>query len=49
VDGYVRRMLWLLALGDVIPREAAFDPWGPSVPDSQLEALERVARGLPDS
>ncbi|HTT67544.1 MAG TPA: dihydrodipicolinate synthase family protein [Gemmatimonadales bacterium] len=49
VDGYVRRMLWLLALGNVIPREAAFDPWGPSVPDSQLEALERVARGLPDS
>lgn len=47
VDGYVRRMLWLLALEGVIPREAAHDPWGPPVPAWQLEDLERVARELP--
>jgi 4-hydroxy-tetrahydrodipicolinate synthase len=46
VDGYVRRMLWLLAATGVIPREASFDPWGPGVPDGQLEAVERVARDL---
>ncbi len=46
VDGYVRRMLWLLAVQGVIPRAAAHDPWGPPVPDWQLEALERVAREL---
>ena len=47
VEGYVRRMLWLLAADGVIPREAAHDPWGPPVPEWQLEALERVARELP--
>jgi 4-hydroxy-tetrahydrodipicolinate synthase len=47
VDGYVRRMLWLLALEGVIPKEAAHDPWGPPVPEAQLEALARVARDLP--
>ena len=46
VDGYIRRMLWLLAAAGVSPREAAFDPWGPAVPDAQLEAVERVARDL---
>ena len=46
VDGYVRRMLWLLAAAGVIPREAAFDPWGPAVPDSELAAVDRVAREL---
>ncbi|OYV66408.1 MAG: hypothetical protein B7Z72_11400 [Gemmatimonadetes bacterium 21-71-4] len=49
VDGYVRRMLWLLAVEGVIPREAAHDPWGPPVPGWQLEALERVSRELPAS
>jgi 4-hydroxy-tetrahydrodipicolinate synthase len=49
VDGYIRRMLWLLAAGGVIPREAAFDPWGPAVPDWQLEAVERIARDLPSA
>jgi len=46
VDGYIRRMLWLLAVEGVIPREAAFDPWGPSVPEEQLAEVERVARDL---
>lgn len=47
VDGYIRRMLWLLAADGVIPREAAHDPWGQPVPEWQLQALERVARELP--
>ena len=46
VDGYIRRMLFLLAVEGVIPREAAYDPWGPAVPDEQLEEVERVAGDL---
>jgi 4-hydroxy-tetrahydrodipicolinate synthase len=46
VDGYVRRLLWLLAVEGVIPREAACDPWGPAVPGEQLEEVERVAGDL---
>jgi 4-hydroxy-tetrahydrodipicolinate synthase len=46
VDGYIRRMLWLLAVEGVIPREAAFDPWGPPIPVEQLEEVERVAGDL---
>ena len=49
VDGYVRRMLWLLAVRGVIPRESAHDPWGAEVPAWQLEEVERVARELPTS
>ena len=48
VEGYPRRMLWLLASEGVIPREAAFDPWGPPVPEAQLESLERTAREAHD-
>ncbi len=49
VDGYVRRMLWLLAADAVIPAEAAYDPWGPDVPEEQLRELLRVARDLPSA
>ncbi len=49
VDGYVRRLLWLLAADGVIPSDAAFDPWGPDVPDAELEQLRRVAAALPPS
>ena len=47
VDGYPRRLLALLAAEGVIPAEAAFDPFGPDVPASQLREVERVARALP--
>lgn len=47
VDGYPRRLLALLGAQGVIPPEAAFDPFGPDVHDSQLEEVGRVARELP--
>lgn len=47
VDGYPRRLLSLLAARGVIPREAAYDPFGPDVPAPQLEEVEKVARSLP--
>ena len=42
MDGYIRRMLHVLAVDGVIPRQAAFDPFGPPVPPWQLEELERA-------
>jgi 4-hydroxy-tetrahydrodipicolinate synthase len=39
MEGYIRRMLWVLASDGVIPWEGAHDPWGPEVPAWQLEAL----------
>ena len=49
VDGYPRRLLALLAARGVIPREAAYDPFGPEVPEWQTEEVERVARDLPEA
>jgi 4-hydroxy-tetrahydrodipicolinate synthase len=42
MDGYIRRMLRVLARDRVIPSEAAHDPWGPEVPPWQLEEIERA-------
>jgi len=40
MDGYIRRMLHVLARDGVIPAEAAYDPWGPEVPASQLAEVD---------
>jgi 4-hydroxy-tetrahydrodipicolinate synthase len=48
VEGYVRRMLWALAADGVIPDDACDDPWGPSLPPSERDAVRgavREARG----
>ena len=44
VEGYVRRMLWALAADDVIPDDACDDPWGPSLPPVEREAVRRAVR-----
>lgn len=46
MEGYIRRMLWVLALDGVIPFEAAYDPWGPSVPTSELDEVQAVVGGI---
>lgn len=46
LEGYVRRMLHVLALDGVIPRDAAHDPWGPPVPRWQLEEISRALPAL---
>lgn len=43
MEGYVRRMLWVLAHQGVIPLEAANDPWGP---EPSREGYEEVGRVL---
>lgn len=49
MEGYIRRMLTVLAVDGVIPVESAFDPWGPDVPAWQLQELEAALRTLPAS
>jgi 4-hydroxy-tetrahydrodipicolinate synthase len=50
VEGYVRRMLWALAVEGVIPDDACDDPWGPAFPPAERGAVDgavRAARGAP--
>ena len=46
LEGYIRRMLWVLAHQGVIPLEAANDPWGPELPREEYEAVGRVLNEL---
>jgi 4-hydroxy-tetrahydrodipicolinate synthase len=44
VEGYVRRMLWALAADGVIAAEACDDPWGPSLPTLERNAVGDAVR-----
>lgn len=44
VDGYVRRLLHVLAMSGVIPAGAVHDPWGPPLPPSDTLRLEQAVR-----
>jgi 4-hydroxy-tetrahydrodipicolinate synthase len=44
MEGYIRRMLWALAADGVIPDDACDDPWGPSLPATEREAVRRAVR-----
>ena len=44
LEGYVRRMLWALAADGVIPDDACDDPWGPSLPAVERDAVRRAVR-----
>lgn len=47
MEGYIRRILWVLVHLNVIPGEAANDPWGPQLPASEFEKIKRVIEALP--
>jgi 4-hydroxy-tetrahydrodipicolinate synthase len=44
LEGYVRRMLWALAADGVIPDDACDDPWGPSLPPAERDAVRAAVR-----
>jgi 4-hydroxy-tetrahydrodipicolinate synthase len=44
IEGYIRRMLWAAAAEGAIPQDACDDPWGPSLPPEEREAVERAVR-----
>jgi len=47
MEGYIRRMLAVLAVDGVIPVESSYDPWGPDVPAYQFQELEAALKTLP--
>jgi 4-hydroxy-tetrahydrodipicolinate synthase len=44
MEGYIRRMLWAAAAEGALPPESCDDPWGPSLPSGEREAVERLVR-----
>lgn len=39
MDGYIQRMLWAMVAEGVLAADASDDPWGPSLPQSQRDAV----------
>ncbi len=46
MEGYIRRMLWCLVHQGVIPLTAAYDPWGPELPETEFDELGPLVREL---
>jgi 4-hydroxy-tetrahydrodipicolinate synthase len=44
MEGYIQRMLWAAAAEGAIPPESCDDPWGPSLPPEERDAVERAVR-----
>jgi 4-hydroxy-tetrahydrodipicolinate synthase len=42
MEGYIRRLLWVLVHLGVIPMEAAHDPWGPQLADEEFKVIGRT-------
>lgn len=39
MEGYIQRMLWILAHAGILDRCATHDPWGPELPDDEFRCL----------
>jgi 4-hydroxy-tetrahydrodipicolinate synthase len=39
MEGYIQRMLWCLVHQHVIPADAAYDPWGPSIDPAEFDRI----------
>jgi 4-hydroxy-tetrahydrodipicolinate synthase len=46
MEGYIKRLLWVLVQQGVIPFEAANDPWGPELPQSDREMIAKMLATL---
>ena len=44
MEGYIRRMLWAAAAEGAFSPDACDDPWGPALPSSEREVVERAVR-----
>lgn len=46
MEGYIKRMLWVLVHQGVIPFAAAHDPWGPELPRGEFDEIGRTLAAL---
>ena len=46
MEGYIRRLLWVLVYEGIIPLEAANDPWGPELPAREFDEVGRTLAAL---
>lgn len=46
MEGYIRRTLWALACLGIFEAEAAHDPWGPGLADSEFRAIANLLEEL---
>jgi len=46
MEGYIGRILWGLSDLGVIPREAAYDPWGPPLRAEEFENISKVIEDI---
>ena len=46
MEGYIGRILCALAKLGIIPEEAAYDPWGPSLSASEIEKIESALNSV---
>ncbi len=44
MEGYIRRMLWVLAADGVIPDDVCDDPWGPALDPAERDVVRRAVR-----
>lgn len=49
MEGYIRRMLWAAAADGALAPDACDDPWGPELPPSERERVERAVQDARDA
>ena len=47
MEGYIARMLYVMSCLGIISSSAIFDPWGPSLPQSDFDAIDNFLASLP--
>ena len=46
IEGYIQRMMWAAVWEGLLPEDAAHDPYGPSLPLTERDAVIRCLEGL---
>jgi 4-hydroxy-tetrahydrodipicolinate synthase len=46
IEGYIQRMMWAAVWEGLLPEDAAHDPYGPSLPLAERDAVIRCLEGL---
>jgi hypothetical protein len=46
MEGYIRRVLWVLVHQGALSRDSAHDPWGPELDEREFIQLKETLRAL---